>query len=82
MATTKTTAKTETKSAKAETVKLDKQIKQQKENTQAIRNRMSTLADDLFVLKGELDLFKKQVTNDLNQVISGMENIAKNQKNR
>ncbi len=78
------TSKAETKSAKstkAETNNLDKQIKQQKENTQALRKRISGLADDIYVLRGELDLFKKQVTNDLNSVINGMENLAKNQKN-
>jgi len=45
-----------------------------------VRNRMSVLSDELHILKKELNDFKKQVTVDLNQVVDGLQAIAKQKK--
>lgn len=71
--------KTETANLKNE---LTKELSSQKQNTQVIRKRVSSLVDELFVLKGELDTFKRQVTKDMSQVVDGLQNLAKNQKNK
>jgi|TARA_R110002074_G_scaffold115859_4_gene246870 hypothetical protein len=81
-----TTSKTEKKMTKTETAnlknELTKELSSQKQNTQVIRKRVSSLVDELFVLKGELDTFKRQVTKDMSQVVDGLQNLAKNQKNK
>ena len=61
---------------------LTKELSSQKQTTQVIRKRVSSLVDELFVLKGELDTFKRQVTKDMSQVVDGLQNLAKNQKNK
>jgi len=79
-----TTSKTKTTTSKAttntEVTELQNQLRTQKENTQAIRKRVSSLVDELFVLRGELDTFKKHVTQDLSKVVDGLQTVAKNQK--
>tara|TARA_R100000152_G_C6766409_1_gene191393 strand:+ start:963 stop:1214 length:252 start_codon:yes stop_codon:yes gene_type:complete len=79
-----TTSKTKAAASKtttnAEVTELQNQLRTQKENTQAIRKRVSSLVDELFVLRGELDTFKKHVTQDLSKVVDGLQTVAKNQK--
>ena len=77
-----TTSKTTTNktTTNTEVIELKNQLRSQKENTQAIRKRVSNLVDELFVLRGELDTFKKHVTQDLSKVVDGLQTVAKNQK--
>jgi regulator of replication initiation timing len=65
---------------KVETTQLREQLKTQEQNTKSIKNRVTSLVDELFVLRTELDSFKKQVTNDLTKVVDGLQTVAKKQK--
>ena len=74
MATAKTTNKTNSKTAtKDDLSKLQSESK-------ALRTRISSLVDELYVLRGELDTFKKQVSQDLSTVVSGLNNLSKNNR--
>jgi predicted nucleic acid-binding Zn-ribbon protein len=74
MATTKTNSKTTSKTnTKNDVSKL-------RSESQALRTRISSLVDELYVLRGELDTFKKQVSADLETVVTGLNNLSN--KNR
>jgi len=62
------------------TSELSSEIQKQIASSQSLRNRMGGLADEIHVLKKELSDFKKQVSNDLNEVVNGLQTIAKQKK--
>ena len=88
MATTKTTSKASNKTATkddvsrlwSEVATLEKANNSNTETSRALRTRISSLVDELYVLRGELDTFKKQVSQDLSTVVSGLNNLSKNNK--
>ena len=88
MATTKTNSKTTSKTATKndisaiwnEVATLEKASHSNIETSRALRTRISTLVDELYVLRGELDTFKKQVSADLETVVTGLNNLSKNNR--